>query len=102
MTRWSSLRKLQAPVVHVPRARSTWMRQPDATSGMTGLVGFESGYHAMAACDTSSCSEPTSPYNQFLPTKAKVIQLDIRGSQIGWRIHVDLPSSGRSPTPCRC
>ena len=86
--------KLQAPVVHAYRGKEYLEYDNPCDVGMTGLVGFESGYHAMAACDTLLMLGTDFPYNQFLPTKAKVIQLDIRGSQIGRRIHVDLPLVG--------
>jgi pyruvate dehydrogenase (quinone) len=86
--------KLQAPVVHAYRGKEYLEYDNPCDVGMTGLVGFESGYHAMAACDTLLMLGTDFPYNQFLPTKAKVIQLDVRGSQIGRRSHVDLPLVG--------
>lgn len=86
--------KLQAPIVHAYRGKEYLEYDNPCDVGMTGLVGFESGYHAMAACDTLLMLGTDFPYNQFLPTKAKVIQLDIRGSQIGRRVHVDLPLVG--------
>jgi len=57
---------------------------------MTGLLGFSSGYHAMMNCDTLLMLGTDFPYQQFYPKDAKIIQVDIRGEQIGRRTHVDL------------
>jgi pyruvate dehydrogenase (quinone) len=57
---------------------------------MTGLLGFSSGYHAMMNCDTLLMLGTDFPYQQFYPEDATVIQIDIRGEQIGRRTKVDL------------
>jgi pyruvate dehydrogenase (quinone) len=57
---------------------------------MTGLLGFSSGYHAMKDCDLLLMLGTDFPYPQFYPDSAKVIQVDLRGEQIGRRSHVDL------------
>jgi pyruvate dehydrogenase (quinone) len=58
--------------------------------GMTGLLGFSSGYHAMMASDTVLMLGTDFPYQQFYPEHAKIIQVDLRGEQIGRRTKVDL------------
>ena len=58
--------------------------------GMTGLLGFSSGYHAMMDCDVLLMLGTDFPYQQFYPTDAKIIQVDLRGEQIGRRTPVDL------------
>src|SRR5271170_6768225 len=58
--------------------------------GMTGLLGFSSGYHAMMNCDTLLMLGTDFPYQQFYPKDATIIQVDIRGEQIGRRTKVDL------------
>jgi pyruvate dehydrogenase (quinone) len=58
--------------------------------GMTGLIGFASGYHAMMNCDTLLMLGTDFPYQQFYPEQATVIQVDIRGEQIGRRTKVHL------------
>lgn len=58
--------------------------------GMTGLLGFSSGYHAMLSCDVLLMLGTDFPYQQFYPESAKVIQIDNRGEQIGRRTRVDL------------
>ena len=58
--------------------------------GMTGLLGFSSGYHAMMDCDALLMLGTDFPYQQFYPKDAKVVQVDVRGEQIGRRTRVDL------------
>jgi pyruvate dehydrogenase (quinone) len=58
--------------------------------GMTGLLGFSSGYRAMEKCDTLLMLGTDFPYQQFLPSKAKIIQVDIRGEQLGRRTPIDV------------
>ncbi len=62
--------------------------------GMTGLLGFASGYKAIEEADALLMLGTDFPYRQFYPQRAKVIQLDIRGEQIGRRTTVDLPLVG--------
>jgi pyruvate dehydrogenase (quinone) len=58
--------------------------------GMTGLLGFSSGYYAMMDCDVLLMLGTDFPYQQFYPSDAKIIQVDLRGEQIGRRARVDL------------
>ena len=51
--------------------------------GMTGLLGFSSGYHAMMNCDLLLMIGTDFPYQQFFPKDAKIVQIDIRGEQLG-------------------
>ncbi|RYZ64938.1 MAG: ubiquinone-dependent pyruvate dehydrogenase, partial [Proteobacteria bacterium] len=48
------------------------------------------GYHAMMDCDVLLMLGTDFPYQQFYPEKAKVIQVDLRGENIGRRTRVDL------------
>jgi pyruvate dehydrogenase (quinone) len=57
---------------------------------MTGLLGFSSGYHAMMNCDALLMLGTDFPYRQFYPANAEIIQVDLRGEQIGRRAPVDL------------
>ncbi|MBX9655491.1 ubiquinone-dependent pyruvate dehydrogenase, partial [bacterium] len=54
------------------------------------LLGFSSGYHAIMNCDTLLMLGTDFPYQQFYPEKATIIQVDLRGEQIGRRTRVDL------------
>ena len=81
---------LKAPIVHAMRGKEFVEYDNPFDVGMTGLLGFSSGYHAMMNCDTLLMLGTDFPYQQFYPKKATIIQIDIRGEQIGRRTKVDL------------
>lgn len=81
---------LKAPVVHALRGKEYLEYDNPYDVGMTGLLGFSSGYYAMMNCDALLMLGTDFPYTQFFPEKAKIIQVDVRGEQIGRRTHVDL------------
>ena len=80
---------LKAPVVHALRGKEFVEYDNPFDVGMTGLLGFSSGYHAMMNCDTLLMLGTDFPYQQFYPEGATIIQVDIRGEQIGRRTKVD-------------
>lgn len=80
---------LNAPIVHALRGKEYIEYDNPFDVGMTGLLGFASGYHAMMDCDVLLMLGTDFPYEQFFPQDATVIQVDIRGEQIGRRTHVD-------------
>jgi len=82
--------KLQAPIVHALRGKEFIEYDNPYDVGMTGLLGFASGYHAMMNCDTLLMLGTDFPYQQFYPRKARIVQIDIRGEQLGRRSRVDL------------
>jgi len=82
--------KLKAPIVHALRGKEFVELDNPFSVGMTGLLGFASGYHAMMNCDTLLMLGTDFPYQQFYPQDATIIQIDIRGEQIGRRTKVDL------------
>ena len=81
---------LGAPVVHALRGKEhvEWDNPFDV--GMTGLIGFSSGYHAMLNCDTLIMLGTDFPYRQFYPTDAKIIQVDRNPQALGRRATLDL------------
>src|SRR5882724_2466435 len=81
--------KLQAPIVHAMRGKEFIEYDNPFEVGMTGLLGFSSGYHAMMNCDVLLMLGTDFPYQQFFPTHAKVIQIDVRGEQLGRRAKLD-------------
>jgi pyruvate dehydrogenase (quinone) len=85
---------LKAPVVHALRGKEYVEYDNPYDVGMTGLLGFASGYKAIEEADTLLMLGTDFPYRQFYPRDAKVVQLDIRGEQIGRRARVDLPLVG--------
>jgi pyruvate dehydrogenase (quinone) len=87
--------KLKAPIVHAMRGKEFIEYDNPYDVGMTGLLGFSSGYHAMMNCDALLMLGTDFPYQQFFPKKAKILQVDLRGEQIGRRTPVDLGLIGR-------
>ena len=81
--------KLQAPIVHAMRGKEFIEYDNPFDVGMTGLLGFSSGYHAMMNCDVLLMIGTDFPYQQFFPKEATIVQIDIRGEQIGRRSKVD-------------
>jgi pyruvate dehydrogenase (quinone) len=81
---------LKSPIVHALRGKEYITYDNPFDVGLTGLIGFSSGYHAMEDCDVLLMLGTDFPYTQFFPKHAKVIQIDIRGNQIGRRTKVDL------------
>ena len=82
--------KLQAPIVHALRGKEHIEWQNPYDVGMTGLLGFASGYRAMEKCDALLMLGTDFPYRQFFPEKAKIVQVDLRGEQLGRRTPIDL------------
>jgi pyruvate dehydrogenase (quinone) len=85
---------LQAPIVHALRGKEFVEYDNPYDVGMTGLLGFSSGYRAMEQCEALLMLGTDFPYRQFYPKDAKVLQVDIRGAQIGRRTRVDVPLVG--------
>ncbi|MFE4467593.1 ubiquinone-dependent pyruvate dehydrogenase [Leifsonia sp. NPDC056824] len=81
---------LRAPVVHAMRGKEFVEYDNPYDVGMTGLLGFSSGYRAMESCDALLMLGTDFPYQQFYPSKAKIIQVDIRGENLGRRTPIDL------------
>jgi pyruvate dehydrogenase (quinone) len=81
--------KRKAPIVHAMRGKEFIEYDNPFDVGMTGLLGFSSGYHAMMNCDLLLMIGTDFPYQQFYPKDATVVQIDLRGEQIGRRTKVD-------------
>ena len=81
---------LKAPVVHALRGKEFVEYHNPYDVGMTGLLGFASGYRAMEHCDALLMLGTDFPYRPFYPDDAKVVQVDIRGEHIGRRVTVDV------------
>ena len=82
--------RLKAPVVHALRGKEFVEYDNPYDVGMTGLLGFASGYRAMEHCDALLMLGTDFPYRPFYPEKARVVQVDIRGENIGRRVPVDV------------
>ncbi|MDO5745657.1 MAG: ubiquinone-dependent pyruvate dehydrogenase, partial [Micrococcaceae bacterium] len=81
---------LGAPVVHALRGKEHIEYENPYDVGMTGLLGFASGYRAMDAADTILLLGTDFPYQQFYPQDATIIQIDMRGEQLGRRTRIDV------------
>ena len=85
---------LKAPVVHAFRGKDAVEYDNPYDVGMTGLIGFGSGYRAMEHCDALVMLGTDFPYRPFFPEDVPVIQVDLRGEQIGRRVPVAVPLVG--------
>src|SRR3954466_2058532 len=85
---------LAAPIVHAMRGKEYIEHDNPFDVGMTGLLGFSSGYLAMKACDALLMLGTDFPYHQFFPDRARTIQVDVRGEQLGRRTRLDLGMIG--------
>ena len=86
---------LKAPIVHSLRGKEFLEYDNPYDVGMTGLLGFSSGYRAMEHCDALLMLGTDFPYRQFYPPAGvPVIQVDLRGEHLGRRRAVDVPLVG--------
>jgi pyruvate dehydrogenase (quinone) len=81
---------LKSPIVHAMRGKEhvEWDNPYDV--GMTGLIGFSSGYYAMESCEVLLMLGTDFPYRQFFPSHAHIAQVDLRAEAIGRRAPVEL------------
>ena len=77
--------RLSAPIVHALRGKEYLDHDNPYNVGMTGLLGFESGYQALCAAEVVLMLGTDFPYTQFFPEDAALVQVDIRGEQLGRR-----------------
>jgi pyruvate dehydrogenase (quinone) len=82
--------RLKAPIVHAFRGKEYLEFDNPYDIGMTGLVGFSSGYAAMKNCDTLLMLGTDFPYRAFYPEHARVVQIDIRPEALGNRCALEL------------
>jgi pyruvate dehydrogenase (quinone) len=81
---------LKSPIVHALGGKEFVEYDNPYDVGMTGLIGFSSGYDAMMNADTVLMLGTDFPYRQFYPKDAKIAQVDIRPENIGRRSRIDL------------
>jgi pyruvate dehydrogenase (quinone) len=73
--------------------------------GMSGLLGYGAAYEATNECDLLMLLGTDFPYPAFLPSDARIVQVDVRPEHLGRRSKLDLAVWGdvretlRSLTP---
>ncbi|SDT45584.1 ubiquinone-dependent pyruvate dehydrogenase [Bradyrhizobium canariense] len=82
--------KLKAPIVHALRGKEHVEYDNPYDVGMTGFVGFSSGYAAMKECDVLLMLGTDFPYRQFYPEHARIAQVDVRPEALGNRCKLTL------------
>ncbi|MCL8486880.1 MULTISPECIES: ubiquinone-dependent pyruvate dehydrogenase [Bradyrhizobium] len=81
---------LQSPIVHALGGKEHVEYDNPYDVGLTGFIGFSSGYHAMHSCDTLVMLGTDFPYEQFIPNDIRIAQVDIRPGQLGRRARLDV------------
>ncbi len=81
---------LKSPMVHALGGKEHVEFDNPYDVGMTGFIGFSSGYAAMHACDVLLMLGTDFPYKQFFPSDARIAQVDIRPENLGRRCKLDL------------
>ena len=82
--------RLKSPMVHSLRGKEHVEYDNPYDVGMTGLIGFPSGYRAIENCDLLLMLGCDFPYKDWYPQKAKIAQVDIRVERLGQRCRLDL------------
>jgi pyruvate dehydrogenase (quinone) len=90
--------KLQAPIVHAYRGKEYIEYDNPFDVGMTGLLGFSSGYFAMMNCEVLLMIGTDFPYRDFYPKNATIVQIDIRGEHLGRRSKLEFGLIGDTKT----
>jgi len=86
--------KIKSPIVHALRGKEHVQYDNPYDVGMSGLIGIASGYHAIEDSDLLVMLGTDFPYKEWLPTKSKIVQLDIRTERLGRRCKLDLGLTG--------
>jgi pyruvate dehydrogenase (quinone) len=82
--------RIYSPMVHALRGKEYVEYDNPFDVGMTGLIGFSSGYHAMEHSDLVIMLGTDFPYKDWYPSKAKIVQVDIRAERLGRRCSIAL------------
>ncbi len=79
---------LHAPIVHALRGADVMESENPYWVGLTGLIGTDAGYRAVEDCDTLLMLGTDFPYRVFYPKGVPIVQVDIRGANLGKRAPV--------------
>lgn len=94
--------KLLSPMVHALRGKEHVEYDNPFDVGMTGLIGFSSGYHAMENSDLVIMLGTDFPYKDWFPSNAQIAQIDIRADRLGRRCKIALGLVGHVKDTLRC
>ena len=83
-------KKLQAPIAYTFRGKEFIERENPYATGMTGLLGIESGHYSLEKADLVFLLGTDFPYKSWYPKKPKIVQLDNRAERLGRRSRLDL------------
>jgi pyruvate dehydrogenase (quinone) len=84
-------KRLKSPMVCALRGKEHVEWDNPYNVGLTGLIGFASGYYAINDCDVLLMLGTDFPYRQFYPQgTARIAQVDIRPEQLGRRAPINL------------
>ncbi|WP_340372867.1 ubiquinone-dependent pyruvate dehydrogenase [Peribacillus sp. FSL E2-0218] len=86
--------RLKSPMVIALRGKEHLEYDNPYSVGLTGLIGYSSGYHAMMDCDVLLMLGTDFPYRQFFPKKAQILQVDLRAEHLGRRANLTLGLCG--------
>lgn len=76
---------LKSPMVTALRGKEYLEHDNPYFVGLTGLIGYSSGYKAVMDCDVLFMLGTDFPYRQFYPEDATILQVDIEASHLGRR-----------------
>ena len=82
--------KIKAPLVHTTRSKDIINNMHELYVGGIGLMGSESGNHAINYCDLLLVIGSSFAFAEFYPDNVPIIQIDIDPTRLGMRVPVAL------------
>jgi pyruvate dehydrogenase (quinone) len=86
--------RMQAPVAYTFRGKEFLEYDNPFATGMTGLLGIESGHYSLEKAEVVFLLGTDFPYTAWYPTEPKIVQLDIRAEHLGRRSKLDFGLMG--------
>jgi len=86
--------KLKAPIAYTYKGKMAIQYDNPYEVGLTGLLGIPSAYQAMHECELLVLLGTDFPYTPFMPTKNKIVQVDIKPENLGRRAKLELGLCG--------
>jgi pyruvate dehydrogenase (quinone) len=81
---------LKAPIAYSFRGKEFLEHDNPYATGMTGLLGTESGHYSLEKADLVFLLGTDFPYTAWYPKKPKIVQLDVRAEHLGRRSKLNL------------